>query len=86
MVSNPRAIARELYEFIGYETVPEPVEKWLRKRGGVKLNLLEPAMEYPPERWNGTLTAAVEYECKPLIIKMGLEFEELNITYTQSYY
>ena len=86
LVSNPKAIARELYDFIGYPTIPESVQTWLNKDGGKKYDLLEQAMEYPPERWNGILTAAVEYECKPLIIKMGLQFKQLDIKYSQSYY
>lgn len=86
LVSNPKAIARELYDFIGYETIPETVQTWLKHHGGNKLDMLEPAMEYPADRWNGTMTAAVEYECKPLIIKMGLKFQELDIQYSQSYY
>ena len=86
LVSNPRAIAEELYEFIGYKNIPSSVQDWLQKHGASKLDILEKALEYPPERWNGTMTAAVEYECKPLIIKMGLQFEQLDIQYSQSYY
>ena len=86
LVSNPRAIAEELYDFIGYRTIPDSVQTWLQKHGGSKLDILEKSLEYPPERWNGTMTAAVEYECKPLIIKMGLQFQELDIQYSQSYY
>lgn len=84
IVEDPLAIAEELYEFIGSE-VPASVREWVSNEGGKVLDTRADSVVYP-DKWNSTYNQRVEEECKPLIIKMGLQFQELNITYTESYY
>lgn len=83
-MEDPLAIAEELYEFIGSE-VPASVREWVSNEGGKVLDTRADSVVYP-DKWNSTYNQRVEEECKPLIIKMGLQFQELNITYTESYY
>ena len=86
LISDALAIADELYSFLGYQAgPPDQVRDWIRDHGHEKLDLQAGSAVYP-QRWNATHIAAVEEECKPLIIKMGLPFQQLDIKYTQSYY
>ena len=85
LAGDPVAAAEDLYKFIGYDSVPESVRWWLQEHGRKKLDLMEGQEEYT-EQWNKNLTRRVEEECRPLIMKMGLQFQELDIKYTHSYH
>ena len=83
LVSDPTAAVHELYDFIGQEPPPS-VLAWARNPS--KVDLLQGTEMYPEGRWNSTHERIVEEECKPLIIKMGLQFRQLDIQYSESYY
>jgi len=85
LVSDPRAAAAELYDFIGYDRIPESVTSWIKTHGKEKIDLMADTADFA-DQWHANYTRVVEEECKPLIIKMGLQFRELDIKYTHSYY
>ena len=86
MVNDPSGTAEEIYDFLG-RSVPATVSSYVNDYGLIKRDILK-GREMPDKgwSWNSTYTSLVEEECKPLIMKMGLQFRELDIKYEHSYY